>query len=149
VKQAPSISVRVSCFGFSSTLKMEETCSYETLVDFKRTTRRYNPGERNLHVRIPLPSIRFTPSARSNQFDMIKLTISGELYNIRRFYFLTSSISHQIRSNIGRIPGKIQGYYPQQTGQRGRPLKRWNDQITKKWDRSWPIGQSLLDDDDD
>jgi hypothetical protein len=33
----------VSCLAHSSTLKMKETCSSETSVEFKRTTRRYIP----------------------------------------------------------------------------------------------------------
>jgi hypothetical protein len=35
--------------AYSSTLKMEVTCSSETSVDFQRTTRRYIPEERTLH----------------------------------------------------------------------------------------------------
>jgi hypothetical protein len=34
-----------SCWAYSSTLKMEATCSYEMLVDFQRTIRRYIPEE--------------------------------------------------------------------------------------------------------
>jgi hypothetical protein len=33
----------VSCFAYSSILKMETTCFSETQVDFQRTTRRYIP----------------------------------------------------------------------------------------------------------
>jgi hypothetical protein len=39
----------VSCLAYSSTLKMEETCSSETLVDFKQTTRRYIAEDRIFH----------------------------------------------------------------------------------------------------
>jgi hypothetical protein len=39
----------VSCLSYSSTLKMEVTCSSETSVDFRRTTRRYIPEDRALH----------------------------------------------------------------------------------------------------
>jgi hypothetical protein len=35
--------------GFSSTLKMEGTCSSETSVDFQRTTQHYIPEARALH----------------------------------------------------------------------------------------------------
>jgi hypothetical protein len=38
----------VSCLAYSSTLKMEETCSSETSVDFQQTTRRYVPEYRTL-----------------------------------------------------------------------------------------------------
>jgi hypothetical protein len=38
----------VSCFGISSTLKMEAIFSSETPVDFQRTTQRYIPGDRTL-----------------------------------------------------------------------------------------------------
>jgi hypothetical protein len=38
----------VSCLAYSSTLKMEATCSSETSVDFQRTTRRYIPEVRTL-----------------------------------------------------------------------------------------------------
>jgi hypothetical protein len=35
-------------FPYSSILKMEAACSSETLVDFKQTTRRSNPGGKTL-----------------------------------------------------------------------------------------------------
>jgi hypothetical protein len=38
----------VSCTSYSSTLKMEATCSSELSVDFGRTTRRYIPRNRTL-----------------------------------------------------------------------------------------------------
>jgi hypothetical protein len=41
----------VSFLPYSSTLKMEETCSSETLVDFQRATHRYIPEDRTLHNR--------------------------------------------------------------------------------------------------
>jgi hypothetical protein len=37
-----------SCLAYSSTLKMKETCSSETSVDFQQTTRRYIPEDRTL-----------------------------------------------------------------------------------------------------
>jgi hypothetical protein len=39
----------VSCSAYSSDLKMEATCSFETSVGFQRTTRRDIPEDRNLH----------------------------------------------------------------------------------------------------
>jgi hypothetical protein len=39
----------VSCLGYFLTLKIEATCSYETSVDFQRTTRRYIPEDGTLH----------------------------------------------------------------------------------------------------
>jgi hypothetical protein len=38
----------VSCLAYYSTLKMNETCSYEMLVDFQRTIRRCIPEDRTL-----------------------------------------------------------------------------------------------------
>jgi hypothetical protein len=38
----------VSCLAYSSTLKMEATCSSETSIDFRRTTRRYIPEDGTL-----------------------------------------------------------------------------------------------------
>jgi hypothetical protein len=38
-----------SCSAYSSTLKMETTCSSETSVDFKQTIRRYIPEDSTLH----------------------------------------------------------------------------------------------------
>jgi hypothetical protein len=38
----------VPCFAYSSTLKMNVTCSSETLVDFQQTTRQYIPEVRTL-----------------------------------------------------------------------------------------------------
>jgi hypothetical protein len=40
----------VSCSVYSSNLKMEVTCSSETLVDFQRTAGRYIPEDRTLHL---------------------------------------------------------------------------------------------------
>jgi hypothetical protein len=40
--------ILVSCLAYSSTLKMETTCSSETSVDFHRTTLRYIPKHRTL-----------------------------------------------------------------------------------------------------
>jgi hypothetical protein len=42
-------STLVSCLAYSSTLKMEETCPSETLVDFQQTTQCYIPEDRSLH----------------------------------------------------------------------------------------------------
>jgi hypothetical protein len=39
----------VSCSAYSSTLKMEATCSSEMSVSFQRTTWRYIPEDRILH----------------------------------------------------------------------------------------------------
>jgi hypothetical protein len=39
----------VSCFAYSSTLKIEATYSSDTLVDFQRTARDYIPEDRTLH----------------------------------------------------------------------------------------------------
>jgi hypothetical protein len=36
-------------FGFTSTLKVEATCSSETSVGFQGTTRRYIPGDKTLN----------------------------------------------------------------------------------------------------
>jgi hypothetical protein len=41
-------SMLVSCLVYSLTLKIEETCSSETSVDFQRTKRRYIPEDRTL-----------------------------------------------------------------------------------------------------
>jgi hypothetical protein len=38
----------VSCLAYSSTMKMEATCSSETSVDFQRTTRHYIPEDKTL-----------------------------------------------------------------------------------------------------
>jgi hypothetical protein len=38
----------VSCLAYSSTLKIEVTCSYKMSVDFQRTTRCYVPQDRTL-----------------------------------------------------------------------------------------------------
>jgi hypothetical protein len=40
----------ISCFAYFSTLKIEATCSSETLAGFQRTTRRYVPEDRTLHI---------------------------------------------------------------------------------------------------
>jgi hypothetical protein len=40
----------VSCLTYSSTLKMEATCSSETSVDYQWTIRRYMPEEITLQI---------------------------------------------------------------------------------------------------
>jgi hypothetical protein len=42
-------SMLVPCLAYSSTLKMEATCSSEMSVDFYRTTRIYVPEDTTLH----------------------------------------------------------------------------------------------------
>jgi hypothetical protein len=44
----------VSFLAYSSILKKEATCLFETLVDFQRATRRYIPEGRSLHISICL-----------------------------------------------------------------------------------------------
>jgi hypothetical protein len=39
----------VSCLAYSSTLKVEATCSFETSVDFQKTTRPYIPEDGTIH----------------------------------------------------------------------------------------------------
>jgi hypothetical protein len=46
----PHVFTLVSCLAYSSTLKMEATCSSETLVDFQLTTRYYSLEARTLHI---------------------------------------------------------------------------------------------------
>jgi hypothetical protein len=41
------VEILLGCLTYSSTLKMVETCSSETSVDFQRTTRRYIPKDRS------------------------------------------------------------------------------------------------------
>jgi hypothetical protein len=43
----------VSYSAYSSTLKMEAICSFETPVDFQRATRRYVPGDGALRISVP------------------------------------------------------------------------------------------------
>jgi hypothetical protein len=45
----PPFFTPVSCSSYSSTLKMEGTCSPETSVDFQWSTRRYIPEDNALH----------------------------------------------------------------------------------------------------
>jgi hypothetical protein len=40
------------CLAYSSTLKMEATFSFETLVDFRRATRRYIPEDRTVQSQL-------------------------------------------------------------------------------------------------
>jgi hypothetical protein len=42
----------VSCLAYSSTLKMEATCSSETSVDFQQATLHYIPEDRTLHTHL-------------------------------------------------------------------------------------------------
>jgi hypothetical protein len=50
----------VSCLAYSSTLKMEATCSSETSVEFQRTIRRYTPEDRTIQE---ITSITYTKTA--------------------------------------------------------------------------------------
>jgi hypothetical protein len=49
IKIWPPAFTPVSCLAYSSTLKIEATCSSEASVDFQRTTRRYIPEYKSLH----------------------------------------------------------------------------------------------------
>jgi hypothetical protein len=44
----PTTFTQVSCSAYSS-LRMKTICSFETSVDFQRTTRRYTPEDSTLH----------------------------------------------------------------------------------------------------
>jgi hypothetical protein len=44
----PPAFMLISCLAYSSTLKMEVTCSSEMSVEFQQTTGRYIPEDRNL-----------------------------------------------------------------------------------------------------
>jgi hypothetical protein len=57
----------VSCLAYSSTLKMEDIRSPETLVEFNRTTQRYIPPSRE-------------PQIQQNPFHALKF----QLFKIRR-----------------------------------------------------------------
>jgi hypothetical protein len=47
--------MRACCLAYSSTLKMEATCSSERMVIFLLTARRCNPEDRSLYIRyVPL-----------------------------------------------------------------------------------------------
>jgi hypothetical protein len=41
----------VSCVAYSSTLKMEAMCSFETSVEVQRTTQRYIPYDKTLYIK--------------------------------------------------------------------------------------------------
>jgi hypothetical protein len=50
----------VSCLAYFSPLKMEASGSYETSVDFQRTTRRSIPERMTLHLFIDPPRFIFS-----------------------------------------------------------------------------------------
>jgi hypothetical protein len=67
----------VSCLSYSSTLKMEATCSSETSVEFKLTTRRYIPEARTLQtIRCPSAELRITPWQHMGIGDMVSCIAS-------------------------------------------------------------------------
>jgi hypothetical protein len=59
----PSAFKLVPCLAYSSTLKMEATCSSEILVGFQRTTQHYIPVGRTLRSKLLLTvtSVSFMP----------------------------------------------------------------------------------------
>jgi hypothetical protein len=66
----------ISCVSFSSTLKIEVTCSSETLVDFQQTIRHYTPEDITLLICFCLFTALFC-NARVFSVDKIvsKLTL--------------------------------------------------------------------------
>jgi hypothetical protein len=77
-----------SLLDHSSTLKKEAICSSESLVDFQRTTRRYIPEERTLHIKL----IYFIVPSTMQPFCSLDLTLlqhgSASIGHPQVFHFL-------------------------------------------------------------
>jgi hypothetical protein len=56
----------VSCMDYSSTLKMEMTCSSKTSVEFQQTIGPYNPKDRTLEIITHIISIDYLKNFLSN-----------------------------------------------------------------------------------
>jgi hypothetical protein len=65
-QKASRVLLLVYYLAYSSTLKMEATCSFETLIDFQRTTRHYIADDR-IGLLCIMPKFQGIGSLRSHQ----------------------------------------------------------------------------------
>jgi hypothetical protein len=74
----------VSRLAYSSTLKMEATCSSVTSVDFQRATRRYIPEDRTQNKfvfdSLPLRSCDFSPFLKIMKYLIVHSCIHSVSY---------------------------------------------------------------------
>jgi hypothetical protein len=89
----PSAFTLVSCSAYSSTLKMDATCSFETSVDFQRTTWRYIPEYRTLYRRVvTLPIL--TADQKLSVDKNLFITFNFSASQRRTTWFLVSQKEH-------------------------------------------------------
>jgi hypothetical protein len=85
------------CLAYSSTLKMEASCSSDTSVDFQRTTRRYITEDGAFHSRLVLGRCSIRSLAGIQNVDttiILSIEISGAC--VKQYYgaVCSSSVSH-------------------------------------------------------
>jgi hypothetical protein len=94
-KKAPALKL-VSCSAYSS-LKMEPICSFETSVDFQRTTRRYIPEVSTLHNHC------------CESFKPHNLMFFCNIKKISRFYSNDHTETIKLPSRQGSLAMKMNG----------------------------------------
>jgi hypothetical protein len=72
----------VSRLAYSSTLKMEATCSSETSINFQWTTWRYIPEPQTLHFSL---HIKYLPYGKLFQIKVVDLNMIHSLRHVPRF----------------------------------------------------------------
>jgi hypothetical protein len=97
----------VSWLAFSWTLKME-TCSFETSVDFQRTTRRCNPEARTLHNHrceiLKFYTTELLHAYFPNSFVCYFVSLTGPDLLIKRSAVALYSTAYCIRWNYSSWP---------------------------------------------
>jgi hypothetical protein len=101
----------VSCLAYSSILKIEATCSSETLITIQRTTRRYVPEDRisRKNIWLHFPKIRVGKKRQKRKLEVITEWMSEERQPAKVFStFVTSAGPERrrttFRTRLKRIP---------------------------------------------
>jgi hypothetical protein len=86
--------VLVSCLAYSSIMKMEDTCSSETSIDFQLTTRRYIPEARTLRI-----SCKLSKESELNYNLMKNLYEAYKYSSIETLVMIISELSTKINGH--------------------------------------------------
>jgi hypothetical protein len=90
----------VSYSAYSSTLKMEATCSSETSVDFQLTTRRYIPEDRALNNKTLYCTQVFVNIGSTTPISVHVLSMFIFLIHFTYYHILRDQLSHVLVSFI-------------------------------------------------
>jgi hypothetical protein len=119
----------VSCLAYSLTLTMEVTCSSETFVNFKRTTRRYI-AEQEFCKR------RYSVSAETNKLRGVCFELGNLSRQIRMYVCIMFRRHLQVEMKFHAPPAVSSGWKAGWSGQSDRSQWRKEDsclQLNRGW----------------